>query len=264
MAELTEASLAQLRNNFSQKVDEVKKTPDKINNAVDNLKYVAPLVYLKVSEVRDDIQETLAELFEKLKEAVDGMFAPWLFLDYAAKWQVIGSQVRSCNGMQGRRVLNMEGRWDGSAYKSFKTTKESQQAAMTSIENMCNTIHDKLITVAEEGQNLYLNIVNKLSTIVAQVATFAEETAGTAGVACIWTINNLNSAIVAAVELIVQALTDFVKTESKVYVASQELKNLVRAPSGFDVAKSGKVSWPSSASDLFDNKEDDWKQDGAA
>lgn len=54
------------------------------------------------------------------------------------------------------------------------------------------------------------------------------------------------------------------KTESKVYVASQDLKNLVRAPSGFDVAKSGKVTWPSSASDLFDNKEDDWKQDGAA
>ncbi|WP_063041108.1 hypothetical protein [Nocardia pseudovaccinii] len=264
MGELTETSLAQIRDDFSKKVEEVKKTPDKINDAVDDLKYYAPLVYLKVSQVRDDIQDKLAELFEQLKKAVEGMFAPWLFLDYAAKWQVIGSQVRSCNGMQGSRDYNMEGRWDGSAYKSFKTTKESQQAAMTSIENMCNTIHDKLITVAEEGQNLYYNITNKLATIIAQVATFATETSATGGAAAIWTINNLNGAIVAAVELVVQALTDFVKVESKVYVASQDLKNLVRAPSGFDVAKSGKVTWPSSASDQFDNKDDDWKQDGAA
>ncbi|MGW4368730.1 hypothetical protein ACWEKT_24110 [Nocardia takedensis] len=264
MTELTETSLAQLRNDFSAKMDAVKRTPDQINDAVDELKYIAPLVYFKVSQVRDDIQDTLANLFKKLEQAVEGMFAPWLFLDYAAKWQVIGSQVRTCNGIQGSREYNMEGRWDGSAYKSFKTTKESQQAAMTGVENMCNTIHDKLITVAEEGQNLYLNIINKLATIISQVATFASETGATAGAAAIWTINNLNSAIVAAAELVVQALTDFVKTESKVYVASQDLKNLVRAPSGFDIASSGKVTWPSSAGDQFDNKEDDWKQDGAA
>jgi hypothetical protein len=262
MVELTEASLAQVRNDFSKKVEEVKKTPDQINTAVDKLKRVAPLVYLKVSEVRDDIQETLATLFEKLKEAIEGMFAPWLFLDYAAKWQWIGAEVRGCSGMQGRRELNMEGRWDGSAYKSFKTTKESQQVAMATIDNMCTTIHDKLIAVAEEGQNLYYNIINKLATIVANVATFVEETTATVGIASIWTINNLNAAIVAAVELVAQALTDFIKVESKVYVARNDLKNLIRAPAGFDIAKSGSVTWPSSASDLYDNKADDWHQDG--
>lgn len=262
MVELSEKTLAQVRDNFSRAVEEVKKTPDQINDAVDKLKYIAPLVYLKVSDVRDDIQDTLADLFEKIKQAVEGMFAPWLFLDYAAKWQWIGAEVRGCIGMQGRRELNMEGRWDGSAYKSFKTTKESQQAAMTTIDSMCTTIHDRLITVAEEGQNLYYNLTNKLATIIANVATFVEETGATAGVASIWTINNLNSAIVATVELIAQALTDFVKVQSKVYVASNDLKNLIRAPSGFDVAKSGAVTWPSGATELFDDKGDDWHQDG--
>lgn len=262
MVELTESGLAKVRQDFSTKVNEVKQTPDKINDAVDKLKFVAPLVYFKVSEVRDDIQETLADLFEKLEEAVAGMFAPWLFLDYAAKWQVIGASVRACSGMQNSSDYSMNGRWDGSAYKSFDTRKTQQQTAMDTVDGMCTTIHDKLITVAEEGQNLYLNLVNKLATIIANVATFVEETAATAGVAAIWSVNNLNAAIVTAVELIVQLLTDFVKTEGKVYNAKQELKNLIRAPKGFDIVSSGKVSWPSSGKDLYDNKDDDWKQDG--
>ncbi|MFQ6325685.1 hypothetical protein ACLMAL_06045 [Nocardia sp. CWNU-33] len=262
MVELTEASLAKVREDFSAKVDEVKKAPDKINDAVDKLKYIAPLVYLKVSDIRDDIQEKLAELFEKLKEAIEGMFAPWLFLDYAAKWQWIGGEIRGCSGMLNRRELNMEGRWDGSAYKSFKTTKESQQAAMASIDTMCTTIHDKLITVAEEGQALYYNIVGKLATIIANVATFASEAGSTAGGSVPFTIDTLNGAVVATVELVVQAITDFIKVQSKVYVAMNDLKNLIHSPTGFDVAKSGSVTWPSSASDLYDSKDDDWHQDG--
>lgn len=264
MPELTQQSLEQVRIEFASKFEELKKTPDKLNDAVDGLKYYAPLVYLKVSEVRDEIQESLAKLVEILDQAIEGMFAPWLFLDYAAKWQTVGSQVRECNGMQSKREVNMEGRWDGSAYKSFKTTKESQQAAMASIDAMCTTMHDRLVTVAEEGQNLYYNLVNKVASVVASVATFASETAATAGAAAIWTINNLNDAIVKAVELVAQALTDFVKVESKVYVAANDLSKMIVAPAGFDVASSGKVTWPSTEAELYDNKDDGWKQDGAA
>ncbi|WP_067656880.1 hypothetical protein [Nocardia harenae] len=264
MAELTEITLEQVRNDFAAKYEELKKTPDTLNHAVDQLKYYTPLIYLKVTEVRDDIQQKLAELFDLLDQAVEGMYAPWLFLNYAAKWQAVGGRVRDGNGMQGRRENNMEGRWDGSAYKAFKTTKESQQAAMVSIDAMCTTMHDRLVTVAEEGQNLYYNLVNKLASIIGSVATFAAETSATAGAAAIWTINNLNDAIVKAVELVAQALTDFVKVQSKVYGAANDLKKMIVAPAGFDVASSGKVTWPSTAAEQYDSRDDGWKQDGAA
>ncbi|RBO87376.1 hypothetical protein [Nocardia puris] len=260
--ELAESKLAELREKFSDAVDEVKKTPDIINDTVDDLKIVAWPIYLKVTGVRDDIQAKLKELFAELEKANEGMFAPWLFVDYAARWQALGAEVGVVNRRVGRRELSMDGRWDGSAAKAFNATKLSQQAAMTGITDMCNTIHDQLIIVAQEGRTLYYNIINNLATIVANVATFSAETSVTAGAAAIWTVNNLNSAVVTAVELVVQAMADFVETQTKVWQASNTLTNLIKSPAGLEIDSNGNHTWPATVTDQFDNKSDDWKLDG--
>jgi uncharacterized protein YukE len=260
---LTPEILTKLREDYAKRLEEVKKVPDKINDTVDDLKWFSAPAYVIVTGVRDDIQAKLKELFKKLEEATEGMWAPWLFVDYANKWQVVGTDIADAYAYANNRRVNLEGRWDGSAYKAYKTTKESQQAAMQTMQNMCGKIHDELLIVAEEGRGLYTLIVNKLATIIANVATFVAETPATAGAAAIWTVNNLNSAVVAAVELVVEAITKFVEVETKVWKASNELTNLIKHPIGIGISKDGKDQWPTTEGQQFDNKDDDWHLDGA-
>ncbi|WP_069164136.1 hypothetical protein [Nocardia altamirensis] len=259
---LTTEVLEKLRKDYETKLAEVKKVPDTINDTVDDLKWFSYPAWVIVTDVRDDIQDKLKVLFKKLEEATEGMWAPWLFVDYASKWQVVGTEVGNAYGFSNNRDVNLEGRWDGSAYKAYKTTKEGQQTAMQTMRSMCEKIHDELLVVAEEGRGLYTLIVNKLATIIANVATFAVETPATAGAAAIWTVNNLNNAVVAAVELVVEAITKFVEVETKVYKASNELTNLIKHPTGIGISKDGKDVWPTTAKTQFDNKDDDWHLDG--
>jgi hypothetical protein len=113
------------------------------------------------------------------------------------------------------------------------------------------------------GQGFYSpNIIKHLGTVVGEIAVFAAETPETGGVAAIWTINNLNSAIVAAVDLVVEALTDWVETLTKARIASDTLANMTKSPDGIDISPDGKPKWPSTVSEQFDNKDDDWHLDG--
>lgn len=263
MSGLTEEKLAELRDLFTEKVDEVKKLPDRINHEFDKLKYISPAAYLVLTGDRDDMQAKLKELLDKLAQPIEGMFAPWLFVDYAARWQALGVQVAGVTGRMNRPEFNMEGNWDGSAYKAYNASKTSQLAAVDGIKALCDTIHDELVTVAEEGRNLYTTIVNKLGTLLGEVGVALGESAATGGAALVWTVNNMNSAIVAGVELIVEAITGFVETQTKVYLATQHLANMITNPAGMMVNAEGKSTWPTTESQEYDNQDDGWKQDGA-
>jgi hypothetical protein len=100
--DLTQEKLAELRDLFTEKVGEVKKLPDRINDEFDKLRVVSFGAYLLLTGTRDDMQEKLTELFDKLDQAVAGMFAPWLFVDYAAQWQALGAQVGGVSGRMTR------------------------------------------------------------------------------------------------------------------------------------------------------------------
>lgn len=259
---LSQEKLAELRDLFTEKVAEVKKLPDRINDEFDKLRVVSFASYLLLTGTRDEMQEKLAELFDKLDQAVAGMFAPWLFVDYAAQWQALGAPVGGVTGRLNRPEFNMDGNWDGSAYKAYTASKTAQLAAVDGIKGLCNSIHDELVAIAEEGRVLYTTIVNKLGTIAGEVGVALGESAATGGAALVWTVNNMNSAIVAGVELIVEAITGFVQVETKVYLATQHLENMITNPAGMMVNAEGKSTWPTTESYEYDNQDDGWKQDG--
>ncbi|GGL18445.1 hypothetical protein [Nocardia jinanensis] len=260
--DLTQEKLAELRDLFTEKVDEVKTLPDRINDEFDKLKVLSFASYLLLTGTRDDMQEKLAELFDKLDQAVAGMFAPWLFVDYAAQWQALGAQVGGVSGRLTRVEFNMDGNWDGSAYKAYTASRTAQLAAVDALKGLCNSIHDELVAIAEDGRALYTAIVNKLGTIVAEVGVALGESAATGGGALLWVVNNMNAAIVAGVELIVEAITGFVENETKVYLATKHLENMIKNPAGLPTNSDGKSAWPTTESHEYDNQDDGWKQDG--
>ncbi|WP_280420766.1 hypothetical protein [Nocardia carnea] len=262
MTELTEGDLAEIRDTFTAKVDEVKQLPDRINNEVDKLKFTSPGLYLLVTGKRDDSQEKLKELIDKLAQPLEGLFAPWLFVDYAAKWQALGVRVAGAAAVLNRQDLNMEGDWDGDAYKSYTASRSAQLGAIDGIKALCNQVHDELLAVAADGRTLYTNMINKLGTMLAEVGVALGEAALTAGASLAWGINNLNAAIVAAVELVVQFITDFAEVGTKVYLAIEHFKNMITNPVGM-VSNQGKSSWPTTESHEYDNQGDGWKQSGA-
>ncbi|UGT66009.1 hypothetical protein LTT66_22155 [Nocardia gipuzkoensis] len=242
-------------------MEEVKELPDRLNRRFDELKWKLPGAYLALTDVRDAAQDNLKTLMSKLGDAVEGQAAPILFVGYAANWQQVGANVSKVNNTQNDPRVNLEGYWDGSAYKAFKTAQTYQAAAMSKITEMCEKVHDQLLIIAEEGRALYKQIIDKLGTLLGQAATALAESS--TGVGIIWSINSFNDAIVTAVELVVEAMTSFLELQAKSVIASNELANIINHPAGFFPDSEGKDRWPSPQVEGYDSKEDDWKLDGA-
>ncbi|MEU2013965.1 MULTISPECIES: hypothetical protein [Nocardia] len=252
--------LTAISDEFTRKVDEVKKLPGKLNDKFDDLKWILPGAYIALTDTRDAMQQDLKTLISKLGEAVEGQAAPILFVGYAAKWQQVGAAVSAVNNIQNKPDVNLEGYWDGSAYKAFKASQTYQSAAMSKATEMCEQVHEQLLTIAEEGRILYKQIIDKLGTLLANAAVAIGESATAVGL--VWSINNFNDAIVTAVELVVEAMTSFLELQAKAMIASNELANIINHPAGFFPDAEGKDRWPSPQTDGYDSKDDDWKLDG--
>ncbi|MBF6437880.1 hypothetical protein [Nocardia cyriacigeorgica] len=260
--QLSQDSLAKLRDEFTKNFDELKAAPAKVNEGYDQLKKISLVHYYAGTHVRDDIQAKLAKAISELEKAVEGMFAPWLFVDYASKWQQVGNKVEHARGIANAEIYNLEGNWDGSAYKSFKESKNYQINAMAAVEDLCERVHDQLLIIAEEGRKLYSDIVKNIISIVTQVGIFLAESLGTGGAAVPFILSDLNSIVVGMVDLIVQAMVDFVETQAKVVIASNELSNMIEDRAEFVDPTTGKDAWPTPNSAEYDNKDDDWHMDG--
>lgn len=259
---LSADALAGIRDELTAKISEVKLVPDQLNDEFDKLRIVSLASYLMLTGTRDDMQEKLKQLLAKLEEFAEGMFAPWLFVDYGAKWLDVGTKVSAVNARVNDVAFNMDGNWDGRAYKSFNASKTAQMAAMTAITARCQQMNDQMLAIAEEGRVLYSNIIQNVGTMLAELAVGLGESAATGGAALVWTVNNMNSAIVAAVDLVVAAFTDFIEVNVKVRIASNTLNSMVNDATGLSVDPAKKPVWPVTQTQEFDNKDDGWKQDG--
>lgn len=257
-------ALAKLRDDLTAGANELKGIPDDLNHAFDLLRAANLAAYMMLTGKRDEMQEKLKQIIDKVQEAIDGMFAPWLFVDYAAYWNDVGTKVSKVKNRLGSPEFNMDGNWDGFAYKAYTASKTSQLTAMNQINLMCQKIHDELLVIAEDGRNLYSGIVNNLTTMLAELVVAIAESVETAGIALIWTVNNMNSAIVAGAELIVGAMVDFIETDTKAVIAADNLAKMVDDPEGFAVDAQGNNIWPTSETQGFDNRDDDWKSSTVA
>ncbi|WP_068276718.1 hypothetical protein [Aldersonia kunmingensis] len=246
----------EVKDDFDNRLDEIRQLPDKLNDNVDRIKWISPALYLAITHDRDAAQDHLQKLIDTLIDVGEGILAPLLFIDYAAEWQKIGSSALSASNAQGNSEVSLEGHWDGKAYTRYKDSSEHQKTAMTTMTEACQKIHTELLTLAQEGRNFYKQIVDKLATLLAEVGVALAEVASI--VEAPWGIDKFGSAIVTAVDFVVTTETSFLEVQSKVWISSNELKNIVNHPAGFPTGDDGKDHWPASVATGFSDKKD-WK-----
>lgn len=253
---IDKAELDSIVEEFKKNLEAIKNKPTELNSTFNKLKLAWPQAYFFYTDVRDEAQKHLKTLIAKLEEAAEGIAAPFLFIDYAAKWQLVANNVSQANNAQNDSRVNLEGHWEGKAYTRFKESRTYQATAMTNIADMCQKVHTELLTLAAEGRNFYKQLIEKLATALTNLGLALSEIASVA--AAPWGIDKFNDTIVSTVDLVTTIITNFFELQSKVWISSNELKNIVNHPAGFPTGTDGKDHWPSSVASGFGDK-NDWK-----
>ncbi|MGW6121606.1 hypothetical protein ACWFRF_21370 [Nocardia sp. NPDC055165] len=248
--------MAGITNEFKKQVAKWVKAPAEVNDAVDGLFWSNPVIYAKITGIRDDIQDHLVTLLEKLNEAGEGIEAPFLFIQYADSWVTAGNIVGKAVNYTTDPIISLEGQWEGGAYDAFKASRDSQQKAMASTQTMAQRVHTELLTLAAEGRIFYKSIVDGTTPLLTEYAEGLGETA--TGIGAIWGIDKINDAVVNTVGLVTRTITGLIELQSKVVIASNELDGLIRHPAGF-VTVQGQDRWPSAVSGNYDQKIDGWE-----
>ncbi|MGQ4599239.1 hypothetical protein [Nocardia sp. R6R-6] len=174
---VTKEDLDKAVDEFRNQFDEWKKMPDKINDTVNRLKWVYPAAWAYATGLRDDAQEKLKDLLDKLEEVLEGIGAPFTFVDYAAQWQAVAASVRTGFNEEDNPLYSLNGYWEGGAKERFANSKASQEKAMTSVHEMSRRVSTSLIDLAKSGLDLYRNIVDQISTYLTALAAAIEEVA---------------------------------------------------------------------------------------
>jgi hypothetical protein len=96
---------------------------------------------------RDQILTDLDELLGTLKQAVEGIAAPYTFIHYAAEWQQVGGKVREARNAtfdQG----DLTGYWEGTAAERYSAARGKQDTALAATDDLCTKVHYGLLTLS--------------------------------------------------------------------------------------------------------------------
>ncbi|MGV9749952.1 hypothetical protein [Nocardia farcinica] len=254
----TAESLTQLGNEIKDKADEIKKIPDALNDKLDEVRWKLPGAYLLASKVRDDMQDGLKALITSLEELIEGLFAPALFIEYGAAWLQVAGRAGLAVGHLNDPKISLEGQWEGNAYSAYKESRASQSAAAARVNQMCQDVNAQLLAISSAGRDLYVAVINKLATLLAQISVAVIESATVVGF--VWSINTFNDAIVTCAELVAEVITNTFKEQAAVQIAANQLEFMINHPAGFVPDSRGNDHWPSTVKDRFDSRDDDWKK----
>ncbi|MBF6191177.1 hypothetical protein [Nocardia implantans] len=231
---------------FEKAWDDWNNLPDKLNDAVDGLKWKAPPLYALVTSKRDDAQVELKKVMDKFVEIGEGIAAPYLFIQYAADWQAVSGTVRGAENAQSNPSISLDGHWTGAAKDRYSASRTSQQQAMVTAAELCDKVHDQLISLARSGHALYTEIVKAIAGYYGKIVELivdiievvgALEAAGVIG-------QMAGQAFTAMADIFTAAVGNLQEQG----IAANELKNLRNNPRGMP-----ENTWPSSVSNTFED-----------
>ncbi|WP_431957095.1 hypothetical protein [Nocardia lijiangensis] len=256
---VTKGELDDAVEKLQKKFHEWKEMPDIINSAVDNLKWAAVAnppalaAYQFSTGHRDTAQEKLGELFDLFQQILDGISAPFTFVDFAEHWQGVAAEIRAAHGEQDRSDVSVDGFWKGNAKDRFQASRTLQVKAMTSVHEMADKVHTNFIELAKSGLDLYVTVFDKISGVLSKLVTAVEQT-GSIVFSYIGAPN-----MVAAINDAISAVGGIIAATSK-SIQSQ----MIIADSFAYVAKNPwglpGDRWPESGSDAFDGVSENGKE----
>ena len=228
---VTEEELDKAISNFNDTQQEWESFPDKLNSAVDSLKWVSPVVWASVTRKRDEVQEKLAELFEKFKEAAEGIHAPFTFVQRKSDWNSIAAEVRSARTQQARPEVSLEGYWVGVAKDRYSASQRSQDQALATLETMCTNVAESFENLSDAAFELYSSIVDALTPLADSLASAITKiyTVALAPFGASDAADLVGQAVAALIRCITSVL-DAVRKQMNVVA---DLKNVSDRPFGF-------------------------------
>lgn len=230
-----------------------KNQPDKINAAFDDLKWKSLAIWSATTDERDAAQQHLKDLIVKLDQIMDGIEAPYLFIEYAAEWQSVAAKIRTGkNQVSSNPRFILEGHWTGDAKERYSASRGLQDQAMATCNDLAEKVHDQLLKLSESGRNLYKAVVDALGVFLAAVG--AALTQIVAIITSIEGAGKLVDAVFAALGSANAIYTQYVNEINSHTIVANELINLIDNPTGLPGNK-----WPESVSKTFEDPKL-WKQ----
>ncbi|MBH0779431.1 hypothetical protein [Nocardia bovistercoris] len=248
-------SLRTAIDNLETKIDEWKQVPDKLNDTVDGLRNAgifnagALAAYQFATGYRDKAQDLLQDLFELFQQIIDGIAAPFSFIDYAADWQSVGASIRKAYGEQDDQSVSIEGYWKGAAKNKFAAARANQMKAMTGMESLTDKVHTNLLDLAKSGLDLYITVFDKITGLLAKLVTAVEQTGSI--VFTYMGAPELVAVLNDTIKTVADLISAMVKSVASQMIAANEFDNLSDNPWGVPHNR-----WPQSEADSYDGVTD--------
>jgi hypothetical protein len=259
----TEEAIDKAAETFRGAYEEARRLPDRTRETFDQVitalsvasvaGAVAPASRLGVLGItgtmldiegkRDQILAGLDELLDTLKQAVEGIAAPYTFIHYAAEWQQVGGKVREARNAifdQG----DLTGYWEGTAAERYSAARGKQDTALAAADDLCTKLHDGLLTLSESGRQFYVDtgtaviaFLSKFGAALTKIGTVVEAPFGVSDA-----IDLIADHIVTVSDLVFN-VTNLVADQLIVY---NELVNAANEPNGLPGNK-----WPKATADAY-------------
>lgn len=246
---------------YQATVDEFNKAKDECDKLKDSVQEGCNLANHwgwmigeeKIWAARDKMFEYIDKIWKGLKDAAEGLLAPFTFINYAGQWKadIAGAIAPAVTAVTGSQTAATH--WEGWGAKAYEAARLDQKNAVTATQTVCKQIGDELMNVANAGWTYYKDLIKSvtgfLTKFYATLGKFGNpinllsEIENGVKVAC-----DFADAVVGIVLAVTEAFHK--QYQQRVNFIAMEI-----ATPGFPNGK-----WPASAKDAYDNQDetDNW------
>ncbi|MEU0876872.1 hypothetical protein [Nocardia brasiliensis] len=181
---------------FSVKIDEIRNTPEDVDEAfqfatiaaaanegallipVPGVGSVVGAAYGALTEDsltgvmqdnKDKIKDSIRKVLEELAQAIDGLRAPVAFIHTVGEWLKTKSQISEARN---NYLLNgnLTGQWLGASAVAYGNAATIQQTAMESAMSVCDTANSALRESADGAWKFYSAIIEDITEYLTKFA----------------------------------------------------------------------------------------------
>ncbi|WP_433627179.1 hypothetical protein [Nocardia sp. CA-120079] len=256
---------------FSDKVEEIKNQPDKVDDAFNTAAIAAaasegsaiiPIpgvgaviggVYGAItkddfsgymSDNKEEIKKKIRDLLQDLSDAIEATKAPIAFLQTSGEWLQLKSKIGEAQNDEVNSG-NLTGYWKGTAADRYLNKRLLQDTAMDSVKTICDTLNTSLVSVSNAAWQYYTDVAGQLAGFLASFAAALTKIASFFETP--WGISDAIDLLKVATNNVVTFMTTLT-TALRVEVESiNKIKFAINNPKGIY-----NDHWPQSASTEFD------------
>ncbi|QIS11168.1 hypothetical protein [Nocardia arthritidis] len=254
---------------FADKVEDLRKQPDKVEDAFNKAAVIAAAqeangafpglgavvggAYGKITHNdltgnmqrnKEEIKQKIRDLLEDLHDAIEATKAPIAMLQTSGEWLDLKGTIGAAQNDE-INSGNLTGYWKGTSADRYLNKRLIQDTAMDSVKTICDTLNSSLVAASNAAWQYYTDLAAQLTSFLAslgaalvKIATYFSAPWGISDV--IDLIKVVSNNFVTYAKNLTVALRAEVDSINKVYAAISNPKGIYNN------------KWPQSASTEFD------------